>query len=75
MPKAVESLGGKRYTLTVRDDFSRYIWVYFMRHTSDAAEMLEQILAGTRADGVPLQVVIVRSDGGGEFRGEKFGEM
>ena len=28
-PKMVESLGRKRYTLIVRDDFSRYTWVYF----------------------------------------------
>ena len=37
-PKVVESDGGKRCTLIVRDDFSRYTWVYFMRHKSDAAE-------------------------------------
>ena len=46
-----------------------------MRHRSDAAEMLEQFLADTRADGVPSTVVIVRSDGGGEFRGAKFGDL
>ena len=40
-PKAVESLGRKRFTLIVRDDFSRYKWVYFMRHKSDAAELFE----------------------------------
>ena len=27
-PKVVESLGRKRYTIIVRDDFSRYTWVY-----------------------------------------------
>ena len=74
-PKVVESLGRKRYTLIVREDFSRYTWVYFMRHKSDAAEMFEQFLADTRTDGVPSKVVIVRSDGGGEFRGGKFGEL
>ena len=58
----------KRYTLIVRDDLSRYTWVYFMRPKSDAAELFEQFLADTRADGVPSEVVIVRSDGGGQFR-------
>ena len=46
-PKVVESLGRKRYTL---DDFSRYTWVYFMRHKSDAAELFKhssRILAQT----------------------------
>ena len=40
-----------------------------MRHKPDAAEMFEQFLADTRADGIPSKVVIVRSDGGGEFHG------
>ena len=74
-PKAVESLGQKRYTLIVRDDFSRYTWVCFMRHMSDTAEMFEQFLAGTRADGVPPKVVVVRSDGDGESRGGECGDL
>ena len=41
-PMVVESLGRVRYTLIVRNDFSRYTWVYFMRHKSDAAEMFKQ---------------------------------
>ena len=74
-PKVVEPLGRKRYTLIVRDDFSRYTWVYCMRRKSNAAEMLEQFLADTREDGVPSKVVIVRTDGGGEFRGGTFGDL
>ena len=74
-PKVVESDGGKRYTLIVRDDFSWYTWVYFMRHKSDAAETFKQFFSDTRADGVPSQVVTVRSDGGGEFCGGKFGDL
>ena len=73
--KLVKSHGGKRYTLIVRDDFSRYTWVYFMHHKSDAAETLKQFLSDARADGVPSQVVTVRSDGGGEFCGGKFGNL
>ena len=74
-PKVVESDGGKRYTLIVRDEFSRYTWVYFMRHKSDAAETFKQFLSDTRADSVPSQAVTVRSDGGGEFCGGKFGDL
>ena len=40
-----------------------------MHHKSDAAEIFQQFLTDTRADGVPSRVVIVRTDGGGEFRG------
>ena len=64
--KVVDPHRGKRYTLIVRDVFSRYTWVYFIRHKSDAAEMFKQFLADTRTDGVSSQVVIVRSNGGGE---------
>ena len=46
-----------------------------MRHKSDAAKMFVQFLADARADGVPSTVVIVRSDGGGEFRSEKFVDL
>ena len=74
-PKVVESDGGKRYTLIVRDDFSRYTWVYFMRHKSDAVETFKQFLSDTRADGVPSQVVTVRSDGGGDFCRGKFSDL
>ena len=56
-----------------------------MRHKSDAAEVVEQFLADTRtdceqflgdthADDIPSKVVIVGSDGGGEFRGAKVGD-
>ena len=34
-----------------------------------------QFLSDTRADGVPSQVVTVRSDGGGEFCGGNFGDL
>ena len=52
-PKVVKSHGGKRCTLIVRVDFSRYTWVYFMRHKSDAAETFKQFFSDTRSDGVP----------------------
>lgn len=46
-----------------------------MRHKSEAEALFEQILANTRADGVPSQMIIVRLDGGGEFHGGKFGDL
>ena len=36
-PTQVESKGRNRYVMIVRDDYSRFMWVYFMRHKSDAA--------------------------------------
>ena len=74
-PKVEESHGGTRDTLIVHHDFSRYTWVNFMRHKSDAVEMFKQFLADTRADGVPSQVVTVRSGGAGELCGGKFVDL
>ena len=46
-----------------------------MYHKSDAAEMFEQFLADARAGDVPSKVVVVNSDGGGEFCGGKVGDL
>ena len=46
-----------------------------LRRKSDAAELFEQFLAGSRADGVPSKVVIVRSNGSGEFRAGNIGDL
>ena len=46
-----------------------------LRRRSDAAELFKQFLAGSRADGVPSKVVIVRSNGSGEFRAGNLGDL
>ena len=37
-PKSTHSLLGKKYVKIVKDDFTRYSWVYFLERKSDAAE-------------------------------------
>ena len=66
-PKRVESKGRSWYVMVVRDDHSRFMWVYFVRHKSDAAESFRQFVADNRATRFPSDVKIVRSDDGGEF--------
>nr|GEU67069.1 retrotransposon protein, putative, Ty1-copia subclass [Tanacetum cinerariifolium] len=34
-PSPVTSRGGKRYMLTIIDDFSRKVWVFFLKHKDD----------------------------------------
>ncbi|CAB1116999.1 unnamed protein product [Ectocarpus sp. CCAP 1310/34] len=70
-----QSLGGKWYTLIVKDDFTRWNRVYFLKHKSDAAEAFERYLAENRADGAPSDVMVVRSDNGGEFFYGEFGRV
>ena len=69
------SVGGNNYPMIVRDDFSRHAWVYFVSHKYDAASASEKFLAGLRVEGTQSEVVIVRSDDGGEFMEGKFGKL
>ena len=74
-PMAVQSIGGKRYTLILRDDCTRFTRLYFLRHKSDAASAFESFLAEVRAKGTPSVVMAVRSDNRREFFGGAFGEL
>ena len=72
---AVPNIGGKRYTLIVRDDRTRLTRVYFLAKKSDAASKFESFLAEVRADGTPSTVMCVRSDNRGDFFGGEFGTL
>ena len=61
------SIGGKRYTLIVRDDHTRFTRVYFLAKKSDVASAFESFLAKIRVDGTPSAVMCVRSDNGGRI--------
>ena len=74
-PKSIPSLLGKKYVMIVKDDFTRYAWVYFLERKSDAADAFRKFLADVRGDGVPSEVERVRSDNGGEFFGGEFGDV
>ena len=45
-PKSVHSLQGKRYVMIVKDDDTRYSWVYFLERKSDAPDAFKKVLAG-----------------------------
>ena len=73
--KHVASMGGNKYPMIVRDDLSRHAWIYFVSHKYDAASAFDKFLADLRVEGTPSEVVIVRSDDGGEFMEETFGKL
>ena len=73
--KHVTSMGGNKYPMIIRDDFSRYAWLYYISHKSDAAEAFKQFLADLRVEGISSEVVVVRSDHGGEFNQGEFGQL
>ena len=68
-------MGGNKYPMIVRDDFSRHAWMYFVSHKHGATSAFEKFLADLRVEGTPYEVVIVRSDDGGEFMQGKFGKL
>lgn len=49
--------------MIVTDDFSRYVWLYFIL----ALLRRSNHLADIRVEGIPSDVVVVRFDNGGEF--------
>ena len=55
----VSSLGGKWYTLIVRDDCTRSTRVHSLGKKSDEASAFELSLAEVRADGTPSAVMAV----------------
>ena len=71
--KHVASRGCNKCPMVGRDDFSRHAWMYFVSHKHDAASAFEKFLADLRVEGTPSEVMIVRSDDGGEFMRGKFG--
>ncbi|GJY18798.1 integrase, catalytic region, zinc finger, CCHC-type containing protein [Tanacetum coccineum] len=44
-PMRVESINGKKYSLVIVDDYSRYTWVYFLRTKDEALDMIKKFIA------------------------------
>ena len=63
--------GGNRYPMKVRDDFSCQACMYFVSHKHNAASAFEKFLHNLRVEGISSEIVIVRSDDGGDFMEEK----
>ena len=59
----------------MKDDFTRYAWVYFSERKSNATDAFRNFLADARGDGVMSKVERVRYDNGVEFFGGKFGHV
>ena len=73
--KGTHSLPSKKYVMVVKNDFTRYSWVYFLERKADAAGAFSTFLADVRADSVPFEVEIVLSDNGGHLFWGYFGYL
>jgi hypothetical protein len=60
------SLTGAHYFLTIVDDFSRFTWIFLMRHKNEAQSLLKNFFSFVRTQ-FETQIKTFRSDNGGEF--------
>nr|GEW04641.1 integrase, catalytic region, zinc finger, CCHC-type, peptidase aspartic, catalytic [Tanacetum cinerariifolium] len=72
-PMRIVSINGKRYVLVIMDNYSRYMWVYFLRSKDEAPEVIIKFLKRIT---VLLQspVIIIRTDNGTEFKNQMLKE-
>lgn len=69
------SAGWKKYPKIIRDDYSRYVWLYFISHNSDRADRFAKFLSDFKLETTPHEVVVIRHDDGGEINEGKYGKL
>lgn len=65
----VLSRGGKKYMLVIKDDYSKFRNVEFLKHKDEAVDKIKQFLVRTNKDGVNVKELVI--DGGREFNNAK----
>ena len=60
------SISDFRYMLTFIDDFSRYVWVYFMKEKSEALSKFKEFKEMVEKE-VDRRIRCLRTDNGGEY--------
>ncbi|KAJ9552498.1 hypothetical protein OSB04_016543 [Centaurea solstitialis] len=63
--------GGYRYFITFTDDFSRYGYVYLMRHKSESFERFKEFQNEVQNQ-LDKRIKFLRSDRGGEYLSDEF---
>ncbi|GKB48852.1 retrovirus-related pol polyprotein from transposon TNT 1-94, partial [Tanacetum coccineum] len=70
-PVKQPSIGENRYMVTFIDDFSRYVWVYFMKNKSDTLAKFKEFKKSAEAE-IGKDVRCLRTDNGGEYTSDEF---
>ncbi|KAJ9566124.1 hypothetical protein OSB04_002090 [Centaurea solstitialis] len=70
-PFTHEARGGYRYFITFTDDFSRYGYVYLIRHKSEAFERFKEFQNEVQNQ-LDRKIKLLRSDRGGEYQSQEF---
>jgi transposase InsO family protein len=72
-PVKQPSIGGMRYTVTFIDDFSRYVWVFFMKEKSDTFSKFKEFRESAEGE-VGKKIGCLRTDNGGEYSSSEFSQ-
>ncbi|KAL6311801.1 hypothetical protein AAG906_020910 [Vitis piasezkii] len=70
-PVKQASLSGMKYMVTFIDDFSRYVWVYFMKEKSETFSKFKEFKEMTETE-VDKRIRCLRTDNGGEYTSDEF---
>lgn len=68
------SNSNKRYVFSFVDDFSRKTWIYFLHEKSEGFTMFKRYKACVEKE-TDAYLKCLRTDRGGEFTSNKFGEF
>ncbi|KAK8557936.1 hypothetical protein V6N12_010159 [Hibiscus sabdariffa] len=71
---ALAARGGYQYFITFTDDFSRYEYIYLMRHKSEALEKFKEFKNEVQTQH-GKSIKALRSDRGGEYLSQDFDEL
>ena len=73
-PTQTLSLGGKRYTLVIVDDFTRFTWTFFLASKDESNHVFIRYCKKVQNE-KGLNIVTIRSDHGGEFENNEMDEF
>ena len=72
-PMSTSARGGYPYFITFTDDFSRYGYVYLMRHKSESFEKFKEFQNEVQNQ-LGKSIKALRSDRGGEYLSQEFSD-
>jgi transposase InsO family protein len=68
----VRSAGGKWYVLIVVDDYSQYVWVFYLEDKGEMFGFVRDLVLRLRNERHGDAIRAIRSDNGSEFRNSRF---
>ena len=70
-PMSVNSIGGSRYFVTFTDDYTRYTYIYFVKHKNEVLAKFKEFVNMVK-NCTGKNVKTFRTDNGGEYCSKEF---